>query len=160
MAGGRKGWALRGSVVGLTGVCVLLAVAVLVVGGGGPFGFPSPREAYGETKSETLDTKAARLPRLVDVGADKCIPCVMMAPILEGLKKEYKGIVGVEFVDVWKNGSASQKYGIRVIPTQIFYDAAGKELYRHMGFMSREEILAKFHELGMLERKDADRKKP
>ena len=87
------------------------------------------------------------LPRLVDVGADKCIPCIMMAPILEELKKEYEGSLDVEFVDVWKNPKAGEQYKIRVIPTQIFYDASGKELYRHVGFMSKEDILKKLAEL-------------
>ena len=95
----------------------------------------------------TMNLKA--LPRLVDLGADKCIPCKMMAPILEELKKEYAGIFNVEFVDVWKNQDAGKKYGIRIIPTQIFFDVAGKELFRHEGFFSREDILAKWKELNV-----------
>jgi len=89
------------------------------------------------------------LPRLVDLGAGKCIPCIMMAPILEELKKEYAGTFNVEFIDVWKNPDAGRKYGIRIIPTQIFFDASGKELSRHEGFFSREDILLKWKELGV-----------
>ena len=89
------------------------------------------------------------LPRLVDLGADKCIPCKMMAPMLEELKKEYAGIFKVEFLDVWKNPNAGKKYGIRIIPTQIFFDIAGKELFRHEGFFSAEDILAKWKELSV-----------
>jgi len=89
------------------------------------------------------------LPRLVDVGASKCIPCKMMAPILEELKKEYAGKFDVLFVDVWKNPKEGQKYGIRIIPTQIFYDASGKERFRHEGFMSKDDILARWRELGV-----------
>ena len=89
------------------------------------------------------------LPRLVDVGADKCIPCKMMAPILEELKKEYAGSLEVEFVDVWKNPKAGDKYNIRLIPTQIFYDAAGKEVGRHQGFLSKEGILAAFRQFNV-----------
>lgn len=88
------------------------------------------------------------LPRLVDLGADKCIPCKMMAPILEELKKEYAEIFNVEFIDVWKNPDAGKKYGIRLIPTQIFFDTSGKELFRHEGFFSKEDILAKWKEFG------------
>ena len=88
------------------------------------------------------------LPRLVDLGADKCIPCKMMAPILEELKTEYTGKLQVDFIDVWKDPAPGQKAGIRVIPTQIFYDASGKELFRHEGFYSKEDILAKWKELG------------
>lgn len=89
------------------------------------------------------------LPRLVDLGADKCIPCKMMAPILEELKTEYTGKLQVDFIDVWKDPAPGQKAGIRVIPTQIFYDASGKELFRHEGFYSKEDILAKWKELGI-----------
>lgn len=92
----------------------------------------------------------AKLPKLIDLGADKCIPCKMMAPILEELKKEYAGRMNVEFIDVWKNPDAGKQYGIEMIPTQIFYDADGKELFRHMGFFSKEDILGKWKELGAL----------
>ena len=89
------------------------------------------------------------LPRMVDLGADKCIPCKMMAPILEELKSEYEGRLIVEFIDVWKNPAEAPKYGIKLIPTQIFYDASGKELFRHEGFFSREDILSKWKEFGV-----------
>jgi len=92
---------------------------------------------------------ASGLPRLVDVGAGKCIPCKMMAPILEELKEQYKGKLEVVFVDVWENPSAGKPYGIQMIPTQIFYDAAGQERFRHEGFFSKEDILAKWKELGV-----------
>ena len=91
----------------------------------------------------------AALPRLVDLGADKCIPCKMMAPILEELQTAYAGQMAVEFIDVWKNPDAGKQYGIRSIPTQIFYDASGKELFRHEGFFPKEDILAKWKELGV-----------
>ncbi len=86
------------------------------------------------------------LPRLVDLGADKCIPCKKMAPILVELKKDYAGIVQVDFIDVWKEPKAGQPYRIRVIPTQIFFDRAGKEVFRHEGFFSREDIEKVFRE--------------
>ena len=92
---------------------------------------------------------SARLPKLLDLGAGKCIPCKMMTPILEDLKKEYTGKLIVEFIDVWKNPDAGKQYGIDIIPTQIFYDAAGKELFRHTGFFAKEDILDKWKKLGL-----------
>ena len=89
------------------------------------------------------------VPRLVDLGAGKCIPCKKMAPILEELKKEYAGRMEVEFIDVWKNPDAGKAYGVEMIPTQIFYDVSGKELERHTGFFGKEDILAKWKELGV-----------
>ena len=90
-----------------------------------------------------------RLPRLVDLGAGKCIPCKKMAPILEELKKEYAGRMEVEFIDVWKNPDAGKAFGVEMIPTQIFYDASGTELFRHTGFFGKEDILGKWKELGV-----------
>jgi thioredoxin 1 len=83
---------------------------------------------------------AATLPRMVDLGAGKCIPCKKMAPILEEMQKDYAGVVNVVFVDVWKDPQAGKPYKIRLIPTQVFFDKAGKEVFRHEGFFSREEI--------------------
>jgi thioredoxin 1 len=97
--------------------------------------------------SEKIQPK--KLPRLVDLGADKCIPCKMMASILEELKKDYAGTFSVEFIDVWKNPDKAKEYGIMIIPTQIFFDASGKELFRHEGFFSKEDILGKWKEFGI-----------
>jgi len=111
---------------------------------------PAAVEASAEPKpAPEPATQSKPLPRLVDLGAGKCIPCKMMAPILEELKKTYAGRLDVLFVDVWENPDAGKKYGINVIPTQIFYDAAGKELFRHEGFFGKDDILAKWKELGV-----------
>jgi thioredoxin 1 len=85
----------------------------------------------------------------LDLGADKCIPCKMMKPILEGLKKEFEGKMRVDFIDVWENPKDGEQHGIQTIPTQIFYDSSGKELYRHEGFFSKADILGKWKELGI-----------
>jgi thioredoxin 1 len=121
--------------------------------------------ALKQGKSETKEASAASgpraaLPRLVDLGAGKCIPCKKMAPILEELKKEYAGRMEVEFIDVWKNPDAGKAYGVEMIPTQIFYDASGKELDRHTGFFGREDILAKWKELGVNLKPEARNPKP
>ena len=100
---------------------------------------PAPAASLAEPK---------KLPILVDLGADRCIPCKMMIPVLKELSEEYKGKLQVEFHDVWKNPAPTQQYGIRVIPTQIFLDPQGKELYRHEGYFSKEDILAQWKELG------------
>ena len=89
------------------------------------------------------------LPLLLDLGATKCIPCKMMAPILEELREEYQGRFDVVFIDVWENKEAISRYNIRVIPTQIFFDAAGNEVSRHEGFLPKEEIVKTFQQLGV-----------
>jgi len=90
-----------------------------------------------------------RLPKLLDLGAKKCVPCKMMAPLLEELARDYQGRLDVEFIDVWENPGAAEQYGIQSIPTQIFYDADGKEFFRHVGFYPKEDILARFKEKGI-----------
>lgn len=104
-----------------------------------------PQNAENAKMAETT----AKLPRLLDLGADKCIPCKMMAPILEELKTTYNGKLQVDFIDVWKKPDEANKYKISIIPTQIFYDSAGKELFRHEGFFPKEDIIAKWKEFGV-----------
>jgi thioredoxin 1 len=93
---------------------------------------------------------AEQLPRLVDVGADKCIPCIKMAPILDALREDFTGQMEVTFVDAWKNREEAGAYGVQMIPTQIFYGSDGKELYRHTGFYGRADILTKWQEFGYM----------
>lgn len=79
----------------------------------------------------------------VELGSVKCIPCKMMQPIMEEIEKEYAGQVDVVFHDVWTADGQpyAQKYGIRVIPTQVFLDKDGKEFFRHEGYYPKEEIV-------------------
>jgi len=102
---------------------------------------PAPTDA-GRTADQ-------RLPRLLDLGSKTCIPCKLMAPILDDLRKEYAGRMEVGFIDVAERPEAVKTYRIEGIPTQIFYDASGKERHRHWGFMSKEDILATWQELGV-----------
>jgi len=97
----------------------------------------------------TAPAAKAALPRLIDLGAGKCIPCKQMKPILDDLAHNYAAKFETIFIDVWENREEGQRYGIRMIPTQIFFDAAGKELFRHEGFMAKKDILAKWKELGL-----------
>jgi thioredoxin 1 len=134
-------------IVILVALCALVAGAVALKQAKTPLEF---REvAAADAVSATSDAPRAALPRLVDLGAGKCIPCKKMAPILEDLKKEYAGRMNVEFIDVWKDPDAGKAYGIEMIPTQIFYDSSGKELSRHVGFFGKDDILAKWKELGV-----------
>ena len=86
---------------------------------------------------------------MIDLGARACIPCKMMAPILEKLEKEYAGKAAVIFFDVWKDPKPARRFGIRAIPTQIFFDKEGKEVFRHEGFLSEEEIVRRFKDMGV-----------
>ncbi len=87
-------------------------------------------------------------PMLVDLGADKCVPCKQMKPILDSMREEYVGRMDVIFIDVWENREQAAHFNVRIIPTQIFYDESGKELYRRVGFIGEDEILATWQQLG------------
>ena len=86
---------------------------------------------------------------MIDLGAKSCIPCKMMAPIMEKLEKDYKGRAAILFIDVWKEPDQAKRFDIRTIPTQIFYDKEGKEVLRHRGFMSEEAIVTQLKKMGV-----------
>lgn len=124
---------------------------------------PAPNKAPAKT-SKTAQKPAAKkttpqakpavnapktLPRLLDLGATKCIPCKMMVPVLDELTKEYKGKLKVEFIDVWKDESAAKKYKVQSIPTQILFDVKGKEVYRHVGYFPKADIVKAFKDHGI-----------
>ena len=91
----------------------------------------------------------SKLPVLVDYWAEWCGPCKMIAPVLDEIAREYAGRLKVEFIDVWKDAKAGEQYGVKAIPTQIFYDAEGKEIFRHTGFYSKDDILKAFRDNGV-----------
>ncbi len=124
---------------------VVLAGAVLTAG----CARDASPDAITSASSPAARATTSSVPRLVDLGAGKCIPCKAMAPILEGLKTEYAGRMDVQFIDVWKDPDAGKAYGISIIPTQIFYGPDGKELARHQGFMDRDAILAQWKAVGV-----------
>lgn len=116
--------------------------------------------------------KSYGLPIVIDFGADSCVPCKEMAPVLKELNEELRGKAIIKFVDVWKYQNLADGYPISVIPTQVFIDKDGKPftpsdpegmmmlMYTtrdtdehvfttHEGGMTKEAILAALREMGM-----------
>ena len=87
---------------------------------------------------------------MIDLGASECIPCKMMAPILEELEKEYAGTADIIYIDIRKNPAEGRNYRIQAIPTQIFFDSGGKEASRHVGFMDKQQIIETLTGLGAI----------
>ena len=87
-------------------------------------------------------------PVLLELGSHSCVPCKKMMPILAELNTE-QAVFFVSIVDVWAIEGKSEQYGIKSIPTQIFFDGEGNEQFRHVGFYSKEDILAKWREFGV-----------
>lgn len=88
-------------------------------------------------------------PAVIDLGARSCIPCKKMAPILESLANEYRGKASVLFIDVREDKAAAEKFRVQMIPTQIFFNAQGKEVNRHIGFMDKADILKELKAAGL-----------
>jgi len=89
------------------------------------------------------------MPTMVDLGANECIPCKMMVPVMEKVEKKYRGKAAIVFIDVWKDKDQAKRFGIRAIPTQIFFDKEGKEVHRHEGFMGEADIDQIFKGMGV-----------
>jgi thioredoxin 1 len=86
---------------------------------------------------------------MIDLGATECIPCKMMAPIMEKMEKQYAEKATIVFIDVWKHKEQARRFGIRAIPTQLFFNENGKEVLRHVGFMSEKAIVNQLREMGV-----------
>lgn len=95
-------------------------------------------------------TAGKKLPTLLELGSTSCTACKMMEPVLEKIKKEYAGVLNVEFIDLnlKENESIGIKYHIEVIPVQIFLDAEGKELWRHRAYLPAKSIVEQWKKLG------------
>ena len=87
---------------------------------------------------------------LAEFGWRECIPCKEMRPILEKLAEEYKNTVNLLIVEIPNHKDPAQKYGIEVMPVQIFFDRQGKEVIRHAGFLPREAIIGQFDKMGIM----------
>jgi thioredoxin 1 len=86
---------------------------------------------------------------MLDLGADNCVPCKMMTPVIKAVQKEYAGRASIIFIDVWKHHEQVERFGIQAIPTQIFYDKSGQEVARHVGFMDKKSIAETLEKLGV-----------
>lgn len=93
--------------------------------------------------------RRAGKPALIDFGADNCNPCRMMAPTLKNLQETLAEKCTVLVVNVREEEVLAARYGVEIIPVQIFFDTDGKEVFRHVNYYSREQIFAKLAELGV-----------
>ena len=88
-------------------------------------------------------------PTIVEFGATGCIPCDMMQPVLDKLRKKYPDKLNVVFVHVRENQIMGARFGIQSIPVQVFYDRNGQEVFRHVGFYAEAEVLKQLAKLGV-----------
>lgn len=88
-------------------------------------------------------------PTLAEFGATGCVPCDMMQPVLENLRKKYQDRLNIVFVHVREEQILGARYGITSIPVQAFFDRSGKEVFRHTGFFEQVEVEKKLAEMGV-----------
>ncbi len=112
----------------------------------------TPSGADSNTQNVTGDfTKKKEKPKVtfVELGSVDCIPCKMMQPVMKAIEEEFGDQIEVLFFDVRKDPESGQKYGIKLIPTQVFLDESGKEFFRHQGFFPQEDIKNLLVEYGL-----------
>ena len=118
----------------------LILVAMIAVGMITANGIGQSSSNKSATQSRSKNEKP--FVTFVELGSVKCIPCRQMQPVMKAIEQKYGEQVTVVFYDVWKADQSeyAEKYGIQVIPTQVFLDKDGKEFFRHEGFYPEAEI--------------------
>ena len=89
--------------------------------------------------TDSLATQSYKV-TFLELGAESCVPCRMMKPIMQDIAAEYPGVVEVIFHDLYRDREIGQRWNVRVMPTQIFLDSEGREFFRHEGFYPKEEL--------------------
>lgn len=108
---------------------------------------PKPESATPD-KPTPVAEKPTELPKMWDFGSVSCLPCKTMKEILDPMMVDYKDKVDIRIINVYEDRERTQQFRIVTIPTQVFIDAAGTELFRHIGVYPRDSIVAKFKEFG------------
>ena len=133
----------------MIGVLAFIAVVVVYAVTESRLG-TNPSGTVGlQAQSTSLPSPGTGRVTMIDLGATECIPCKMMAPIIEELKIRYSGRADILFIDVWKDPGQAKVYGIHTIPTQIFFDRNGREVFRNIGFMDKKRIVDILSKLGV-----------
>jgi thioredoxin 1 len=122
---------------------MLLIFTILVFPYKAAFSDPSTDQRFPK------DIAQSPLPKLLDFGRGKCIPCKKMAPILQELSEEYKDRIIIKVIEIDQESGLTTANRIRLIPTQIFFDAKNQEVLRHEGFMSKDDIKKVFQKMGV-----------
>jgi thioredoxin 1 len=109
----------------------------------------APAPASPVTAPTAQPTAALAKPRILEIGSMRCQACLEMAKVLDALRASQGEKLQVDFIDVYERPEAGETYKISLIPTQILFDQTGKEIFRHTGFFSHDDVLAKFRALGV-----------
>jgi thioredoxin 1 len=123
----------------------ILAVFCLLI----TTGFLAHASASEKPKDDLDELPVKGMVTMIDLGRKTCTQCKMMAPILERLEKEYRGKAAIVFINLLDYPEQQYKYKLKALPTQIFFNPSREEIYRHVGFMSEEDIVAQLNKMGV-----------
>jgi len=112
-------------------------------------GFSTNTSASEEHEKFLKNLPVKGMVTMIDLGRKTCTQCKMMAPILEKLEKEYRGKATIVFINLLEDPEQQYVYRLKALPTQIFFNPEGKEVYRHVGFMSEKDIVAQLKKMGV-----------
>jgi thioredoxin 1 len=102
-----------------------------------------------DTEDDLKKALTSGKPILVDFGANSCLPCRQMRPVLKEVSIEYSEKAKILIIDVYKNQNLARDYKVLMLPTLVFFDSKGKEAFRHVGILEKEKIVTKLKEIGM-----------
>ena len=112
-------------------------------------GFSTNTSASEEHEKFLKNLPVKGIVTMIDLGRKTCTQCKRMAPILEKLEKEYRGKATIVFINLLEDPEQQYVYRLKALPTQIFFNPEGKEVYRHVGFMSEKDIVAQLKKMGV-----------
>lgn len=121
---------------------LLIVIILLTACGQSPDHSEKLKESNGTITPNQVSEKKFKV-TFIELGSVRCIPCQQMQPVMKSIEAKYSNEVKVVFYDVWTEAGKpfGVKYGIEVIPTQVFLDETGKEYYRHAGFFPEDELV-------------------
>jgi thioredoxin 1 len=126
-------------------LCILLIIACMLLATGSFANSSTPEEHEAFLKN--LPVKGTVT--MVALGKKTCTQCKMMSPILEKMKVKYDGKAAIVFINLLEDPEQQYVYKLKALPTQIFFDKEGKEMYRHVGFLSEKDIIAQLNNMGI-----------
>jgi thioredoxin 1 len=146
---GHRGRRASALVLAAAAIAGLAAVALVACGGGSGSTGTSATATAPPTSGSSSGAAGAQKVTFIELGADKCVPCKEMQPVMKAIEQSFGDQVEVVFYDVWKDPAPADEYGVQMIPTQVFLDENGEEFHRHVGFYPQAEIEALLIERGL-----------
>ncbi len=125
-----------------------VVAVVLVLAGAGLYRWLATGSPPDAVVTAPTSTPAAGLPRMVEIGSDSCATCIAMQQVVADLRTHHAGRLEVVSINLRQYPEQVQVWRVKFIPTQVFLDGQGRELYRHVGYLPRPAVEERFAALG------------